>query len=575
MKIEGLREIIDAARGKRKSDILLKGGNIINVFTGEVASGDVAITGGLISGVAEKGQYNAETIINVKGKYIAPGFIDSHIHIESSMVTPSEFARAVLPRGTTTIIADPHEIANVLGIRGIRLMHEDAKRTPLDVRFVIPSCVPATDMETSGAKLTSKKLKSLIGEDWVLGLGEVMNFPGVLSKDREILEKIIMAKDANKIIDGHAPMLSGLDLSGYIAAGIGSDHESISLSEAKEKLGKGMFVMIREGSTAKNLEELLPLVNEKNFLFATFVADDIDPGDLMDRGHIDYFLKKAVSLGLDPIMAIRMVTISPAIHFGLSNIGAVSPGRTADIVVLDNFSDFSVNMVFKRGKMVARDGTPTFDRGKGSIKYPKSMNAKLPKRDAIRILWEKRKARVIKVIVGQIITDEINVELKEEGGYAISDTMSDILKVAVFERHRRTGNVGLGFISGFGLKEGAIASSVGHDSHNIIVVGTEDEDIYLSAKRIVEIGGGQLVVKKGKVISELPLPVAGIMSGRPLEEVESGIRDNLAAAKEIGCVLENPFMALSFLSLPVIPKLKITDRGLVDVTKFSLVPIYL
>ena len=282
MKIEGLMEIIDAARGKKPSGILLKGGNIINVFTGEVVSGDVAISGGFIVGVGRAFKYDAERVIDVSEKYIAPGFIDSHIHIESSMVTPSEFARAVIPRGTTTVIADPHEIANVLGSRGIRLMHEDAKMSPLDVRFVLPSCVPATDMETSGAKLTSKKLKSLIGEDWILGLGEVMNFPGVLSKDRGVLEKILMARNANKIIDGHAPMLSGLDLSGYIAAGISSDHESVSLAEAREKLEKGMFVMIREGSSAKNLEEILPLVNERNFLFMTFVADDIDPGDLID-----------------------------------------------------------------------------------------------------------------------------------------------------------------------------------------------------------------------------------------------------------------------------------------------------
>jgi adenine deaminase len=349
----------------------------------------------------------------------------------------------------------------------------------------------------------------------------------------------------------------------------------VSLPEAKEKLEKGIFLMIREGSNAKNLEELLPIVNDRNFLFTTFVADDIDPGDLIDRGHIDYFLKKAVSLGLDPITAVRMVTISPAIHFGLSDIGALSPGRIADIVVLDDLSDFKVKIVFKRGVIVARDGAPTFEREKKSTKYPKSMNARLPKRDALRIPWEKRKARVIKVIHGQIITDEIDVELKEKGGYAVSDIDRDILKAAVFERHRRTGNVGLGFISGFGLKEGAVASSVGHDSHNIIVVGIKDEDIYLAAERIVEIGGGQLVIKNGEVISELPLPVAGIMSDGPLEEVESAIKDNLAAAREIGCVLENPFMALSFLALPVIPKLKITDRGLVDVTKFSLVPLYL
>lgn len=578
MKVSQLKRIIEAANGKRELDLILKGGSIVNVITGEIEEGDLLVIDGKIVGQKKSDdttQYRAVETVDVNGLYLAPGFIESHIHIESSMVTPSEFARGVLPRGTTTVIADPHEIGNVMGTEGIRFMAQDAMNSPLDIYFSLPSCVPATDMETSGASLTSMDLKELIDEPWVIGLGEVMNFPGVISGDEEILKKIVVAKEAGKVVDGHAPLVSGSDLTAYIAAGIGSDHESSNYEEAKEKIEKGMFLMIREGSHAKNMEDLLPLINEKNFYSASFVADDIHPGDIIRRGHMDYFLKKSVSLGLDPVIAVRMVTTSPASYFGLKNIGVLAPLKKADIVVLEDLKDFNVKMVFKDGRIVAKENNAVFKTQQQEHDIDSSMNVSLSGAESIRVPWEDREARVIQILVDQIITDEIHLKLKEEGGFAVSDTKRDVLKVAVFERHRATGNIGLGFVRGFGIKDGAIGSSVGHDSHNIVAVGASDEDIYLAVERIVELKGGQVIVKNGKVISDLQLKIAGLMSHLSLEEVDTRIEENLSQSKSIGCAIDTPFMMLSFLPLPVIPKLKITDKGLVDVTKFEIVPLYI
>lgn len=566
-----LRSLIEAARGTRPCDVVLSGGRIINVFTGEMESGDLGILSGRIVGV---GSYEAAEVIDVSGKYLSPGFIESHIHIESSCLVPSQFARGVTARGTTTIIADPHEIANVMGLPGIAAMHQDGLLTPLDIYYSLPSCVPATGLETSGAALSAEDLSKLIDEPWVLGLGEVMNFPGVINGAEDVLQKIVMARRRNKIIDGHAPLVSGRDLTAYISVGIGSDHECTELLEAREKLRQGMFIMIREGSDARNLDALIGLINERNFWFVTLVGDDIHPGDILRRGHIDYFLKRATAAGLDPVTAVRMATIVPAMRAGFTHLGALAPGRQADVVVLDDLTDFGVGKVFKNGVLVARGGGTIFEI-QGASDMPRvPMNVKGFSPERLRVPFREGPARVIGVVVGQILTEQLLIGLTEDRGTAVADVARDILKVAVIERHRGTGNVAVGFVKGFGLKSGAVGSSVGHDSHNITVVGTSDRDIYCAANRIIELGGGQVVVRDGVVVSELALPVAGLMSDRSVEEVDSAMTRNHNAAREIGCVLPNPFMTLSFLPLAVIPKLKITDRGLVDVERFDLVPLY-
>jgi adenine deaminase len=567
-----LRVLIEAARGTRPCDTVLSGGRIVNVFTGGLETGDLGILSGRIVGI---GSYDAIETVDVSGKYLSPGFIESHIHIESSCLVPSQFARGVIAHGTTTVIADPHEIANVMGLPGITAMHKDALLTPLEVYFMLPSCVPATALETSGAALSAEDLSELIDEPWVLGLGEVMNFPGVINGADDVVKKIAMARRKKKLVDGHAPLVSGRDLTAYCSAGIGSDHESTGLSEAREKLRQGLFIMIREGSEARNLDALIGLVDEKNFWFTTLVGDDIGPGDLLRRGHIDYFLKRAVAAGIEPITAVRMATIVPAMRAGFSHLGALAPGRQADVVVLDDLAGFGVRTVFKKGKPVAHAGRASFEtRGDSQMpRVPMKVSGLGP--ESLRVPFRKGPARVIGIVVGQILTEELQIGLTEQEGAAVADSGRDILKIAVIERHRGTGNVAVGFVKGFGLKTGAIGSSVGHDSHNVTVVGTSDRDIRYAAGRIIEMGGGQVVVRDGAVISELALPIAGLMSDRPLEEVDRLMTENLKAAADIGCVLDNPFMTLSFLPLAVIPKLKITDRGLVDVEKFGLVPLYI
>jgi len=568
---EGLRTLIQAARKTRPCDTVLSGGRIVNVFTGQLESGDLGIAAGRIVGI---GSYEGIETIDVSGAYLCPGFIESHIHIESSCLVPSQFARGVLSRGTTTVIADPHEIANVMGLPGIVAMHNDVLITPLEVYFVLPSCVPATGFETSGATLSADDLSDLIGEEWVIGLGEVMDFPGVIAGADDVLDKIVMARQNGKLIDGHAPLVSGGNLTAYLSTGIGSDHECTSPAEAREKLSQGMFVMIREGTDARNLSALIGMINEKNFWFATLVGDDIHPRDIIERGHIDYFLKRATSEGIDPITAVRMATIVPAMRAGFSHLGALSPGRQADVAVLGSLSAFDVKMVFKKGKLVARDLRASFENSGLSDmpRVPMRVSGFGP--ESLSVPFRNGAARVIGIIPGQILTDELPLELKGENGVAVPDMERDILKIAVIERHRGTGNTAVGFVKGFGLKAGAVGSSVGHDSHNITVVGTNDGDIAAAVRRIVDLGGGQVVVRDGAVISELALPIAGLMSELVLEDVDARTDKNLKAVASLGCVLENPFMTLSFLPLAVIPKLRITDRGLVDVDSFDFVPLY-
>jgi len=565
-----LGKMIKIARGDAIADLLLKNARIVNVLSGDIHEGDVAVADGMIVGF---GDYEARQVIDIDGLYLSPGLIDGHIHLESTMVTPFEFAKSVVPLGTTTVVTDPHEIANVLGLDGLRYILKASRGLPLDIYIMLPSCVPATEMETSGAHLGDHELSPLLGEDRVLGLGEMMNFYGVINMDTEVIKKIRIAK--RKVIDGHAPLLSGNDLNAYISAGIKSDHESAGLEEAREKLRKGMWIMIREGTTEKNMEEILPLVNPANSRRFLFVSDDRHPNDLLSYGHIDYILKKAVGLGLDPIIAIQMVTINPSEYFHLGSRGAIAPGYRADIVVLEDLKGFKAKMVFKDGHPVAEDGrliVPGPQTEKTVIRSTMNIDTTSIKR--LRVRAEGEWMKVIEIVPGQIHTKKRIEKARIVDGEVTSDIERDILKIAVFERHTASGNLGIGFVKGFGLKRGAIASSVAHDSHNLIVVGVNDREMEMALMEVVEMRGGQVVVADGEVLASLSLPIAGLISERPIEEVGNKVKELLSASKMIGCIIENPFMALSFLALPVVPELKITDKGLVDVKRFEIVPLF-
>ncbi len=566
-----LKDFISVAKGEKKADLLLKNGQLVNVLSSEIYPANVAIYKGKVVGI---GDYQAEEVIDLNGKYICPGFIDSHIHIESTMLSLPEFAKATLQNGTTTVVADPHEIANVLGKEGIKYMLDTSKGIPQNIYFVLPSCVPATILETSGAKLGASDLKPLLKKDRVIGLGEMMDFPKVLEKEEGVLAKIEMAKDAGVFIDGHAPGLSGKDLAAYINAGIKSDHECTKLEEAKEKLRLGMHIFVREGSDAKNLEALLPLVTPVNSRFFSLCTDDIHPHDL-NEGHINKLLKKAVSLGLDPVIAVQLATINAARHFGFNELGTVAPGYIADIVVVDNLHDFKVSMVFKDGKFVVGNGKASFKpklARKASIK--ETIKVKPLKIDDFAIKAKEGNIKVIDVLPDQIVTVAASEEPLIKEKKVVSDVDRDILKLAVIERHKASGRVGRGLVRGFGLRRGAIAQSIAHDSHNIICVGTSDEDMLSAVRQVIKLKGGIVVVAGGLVMAELPLPIAGLMSSQALEEVVGKLLQLEEAAKEIGCKMSNPFGILSFLALPVVPKLKLTDKGLVDVQKLKIVDLF-
>jgi adenine deaminase len=568
-----LRERIRIASGEGIADLLVKNGRVVNVFSGQIERKDVAIFGGMIVGF---GDYRAKKDVDVKGDFLCPGLIDGHVHIESSMVTPPQFARAVLPNGTTTVVIDPHEIANVMGLKGIGFMTQSARGLPLNIFIMAPSCVPATSMETSGAVLRAKEIKSLLKEPWILGLAEMMNFPGVIYRDSDVLKKIEQAK--GKRVDGHAPLLSGKGLYAYLSAGIRSDHECTTLKEAKEKMANGMWIMIREGTTARSLKELLPLVTPKNSGRFIFVTDDRHPKELIEWGHINSMVKTAIQRGVDPILAIRMATLNTAEYFRLDDLGAIAPGYRADIVTFDHLGRFQIKKVFKDGTLVAEDGKMVSRPIGVSSSLKKAVQSSVRLKDiksgAFMIRSDQVLAKVIQLVPDQIVTKKVMKKIVLRNGIALPDIKEDILKIAVVERHRATGNVGIGFVEGFGLRSGAIGSSVAHDSHNLIIVGTNDGDMLKAVLTIKNMGGGLAVVSEGKVLASLPLPIAGLMTDAPVTQVNLQLKALQNASKSLGCKLPDPFMTLSFLSLPVIPELKLTDKGLVDVNQFKIVPLF-
>jgi len=566
-----LAEIIKVARGEEKADLLLKNGKIINVFSGETYTSDVAIYKDTIVGLGEG--YSAVKEIDISGCYLSPGFMDGHIHLESSMVKVSEFARTVVPMGTTSVIIDPHEIANVLGLEGIRYMLESSKYNPLNIFMMLPSCVPASSLGTSGANLSVNDLLPLLEEKWVLGLGEMMNFPGVLNQIPEVLDKIVVF--SKKCIDGHAPNLSGKDLCAYVSAQIRSDHECTTVEEAEEKLRLGMYIMLREGSVTRNLIDLLPLINTDNSRRCFFCCDDRHPKDLIEEGHINYIIKTSIKKGIDPVTAIRMATLNTAEYFRLRNLGAIAPGYVADLVVFDNFRDFNILKVFNNGKLVAESGE-LLELSPKPLEVPirGSINIKWLYPEDFSIPIKGNKCRVIKITPGQIITEE-NIEIpKIEDGFVVSDTKRDILKIAVVERHHASEKVSIGLVKGIGLKKGALGSSVAHDSHNIIIVGTNDKDMLNVGAAIAKMGGGLAISVDEKIIDSLPLPIAGLMSDRTLLEVKENLDSIYKTAKNLGVTVDNPFMSIAFLSLEVAPHLKITNKGLVDVNNSKIVDLF-
>jgi adenine deaminase len=566
--LSNLQKLISVAKGESPADLLLTNAKVVNVFNGEVETAKVAVYDGMVVGLGDYRQ--AREVIDLKGKYLTPGLIDGHVHLESSMLDVGQYARAVVPHGTSAIVTDLHEIANVCGLEGIKYVLACARRLPLDLFLMAPSCVPATNMETSGTTLGVEDIKRILRLKECIGLGEVMNYPGVLFGDANMLAKIAAAE--GKIVDGHAPGVSGLNLNAYIGAGIGSDHESVALAEATEKLRRGMYVMIREGSTEKNLETLLPLVTDKTYPRCLFVVDDRHAEDIQHDGDIDAVVRKAIRLGLDPVRAIQMATINTARYFRLHQLGAVAPGYFANFIVLDNLESFQVSSVYYHGKKVAENGKPLFSLPKPPPnKLSRSVNIKPFTIDALRLKANGEHSLAIEIVPGQIVTRKKLVKVNFKDGFVIPDADRGVLKAAVIERHKATGNIGLGLVTGFGSFRGALASSTAHDSHNIVAVGASDEDIYIAVKEVERLHGGLVVAAGGKVLGSLATPIAGLLSEEPLEAVVAGLVKLEKTAKELGCVLPSPFAALSFLALPVVPELRLTDLGLVDVNEFKLI----
>ena len=557
-KLNKKLHVIDVAAGRAPADLVLKNATYVNVFSNELCHGDIAVAEGLIVGM---GEYHGKVEVDVSGKLVLPGFIDAHIHLESSLVSPTEFAKAVLPHGTTTVITDPHEIANVMGTDGIEYMLQATEDLPVDVRFMLPSCVPATPLDESGANLDYRAIDSFYDHPRVQGLAEMMNYVGVVNGDGQVVEKIVASQAHHKKIDGHAPGLSGKELNAYIAAGVYSDHECSDMEDAMNKLRLGQYIMIREGTAARNLEALMPLLTSQYVDRCMFCTDDKHPNDLLEKGHIDYLVKKAISLGADPIVAVKAACHNAARYFLLNNRGAIAPGYLGDFVIIDDFQHFEIEMVYKRGVLMY-DGqlrdfpAPEIDPYLVKRAHDTFHVAHLTAED----FSDGRPHAVIGMIPGEIVT--------QDAGYADhADPEQDILKIAVIERHKNTHHIGLGYIKGYGLKRGAVATSISHDSHNIIVVGATDEDMAAAANRIVENRGGITVMENGQVLGEVTLSIAGIMSDDSLVMVNSALEDAKDEAFGLGVSRGiDPFMTLSFMALPVIPSLRITTRGVFDVS---------
>lgn len=568
-----LKRIIEVAMGREKADLVLKGASVLNVFTEQLEHKDVAICDGIIAGL---GRYDGKKEIDVTGKIIVPGFMDAHMHLESTLLTPAQFERGSLPCGTTAIITDPHEIANVAGTEGIDYMMTLCKDLDMHIYFNLPSCVPAAPLEESGETLEAEDLKPYYDKENVLGLAEVMNSVGVCEGDNGLLNKIADAKENGRIIDGHAPFLGGKDLCAYTAAGVHSDHECTDASEAIEKLARGQWIMIREGTAAKNLNALLPLCKPPYCYKVMFCTDDRHPEDLLREGHLDAIIRKAVNQGISAVHAVQMCTLNTANYFGLKDYGAVAPGYHADIVVLGDFIDFNVEQVYIDGKLVAENGKVLNDNVKPIPENEKILHSfHMPKVAPEQMYFKeiKERQRVIGLKRRELLTDEIIIQPTE---HAVEnngiDVERDILKAAVFERHHDTGHIGVGFIGGYGIKRGAIATSVAHDSHNLIVAGCSEEDIAAAAEAVRKMDGGLVVVENGEVIESLPLPIAGLMSPLPIEEVNDRLKKLKAAAKKLGASDDiDPFMTLAFISLPVIPVMRLNGKGLINVNRQEIV----
>ncbi|MFQ5411871.1 MAG: adenine deaminase [Phycisphaerae bacterium] len=567
-----LKNLIDVAAGRRPADLVLRNARIVNVASHEFQEGTVAIHRGRIAGI---GDYEGAQAVDLRGRILCPGFIDAHVHIESSMLAVPEFARVVVAHGTTAVVADPHEFANVMGAEGISYVLRTAKHAPIAVHVMLSSCVPASPLENAGAELTAEDLEPFLGNPWVLGLAEMMNYPGVVEGRADVLEKIRITN--HRVLDGHAPSLSGNGLAAYAAAGLMSDHECITPEEAAEKLRNGLFVMIREGSQTRNLDALVPLVTPETADRFMFCTDDKDVRDLIEEGQIDYMVRRAIERGLDPILAIRLGSLNAARYFGLPRTGAILPGYRADLIVMEDLTGCRVTQVFRQGRLVAEDGCcieprvekegVTSLRSSINVHQMDPLDLAIPAPDGVDPV-SPPSVHVIEVLDNRIDTDRSIQPATVRGGQLVADLDRDLAKIVVIERHRASGEIGRGFVRGFRLRSGAIGSSVAHDAHNLITVGTNDTDMYLAIRHLIGMHGGLVVVRDGKILAEVPLPIAGLVTDQPAEITAQKLRDLSKAAASLGCELDQPFMALSFLSLSVIGRLKLTNQGLIDVEQF-------
>jgi adenine deaminase len=579
-EIERRRALIQVARGKRPADLVLRNARVVNVFSNEVYAAEVAIQDGKIAGVGPEGSYSGTALDDLGGSFLLPGFIEAHTHIESTLLTPGEFARVSTSHGTTTCVSDPHEIANVAGISGIRWMLAAARDLPSRLLFTLPSCVPASEFESNGARLLPSDLVGLAADPAIASVGEVMNYPGVLAGDDTMLGMLALGRPGGGRptglpVDGHAPGLLGLDLCGYVAAGAQSDHESVAEEEALEKVRLGMWLFVREGSM-RNLEALLPIVEAHRPERSCFVADDRTCSDMLRQGHLDHILRLAVASGLDPLQAVRMVTLHPAQYFGFMDRGAIAPGYAADLVVVDDLREFRPRAVYVAGKLVARDGAALFEAASPSTEWSRHVTDSVRVDgfgvERLRLPGHTGSARVIGMIPNQIVTDDLTRDVVARDGWLLADAEHDLLKVAVVERYGR-GRVGLGLLQGLGLRHGAMASSVGHDAHNIIVAGANDDDMALAVQEVLRMQGGLVLTRDGEVVERLALPLGGLMSPEPAETVAPAMDRLEYAVAQLGVGLPRPFMFLAFLPLSVVPKLKITDTGLLDVAAWKIAPV--